>query len=112
MEWRFTWLDLGDTLHTAALSATRTAISSAIMLARPYPNPSRGGFSVAFSVPDARPARLELFDINGRLRFSHSYVGPGGFLFTLPAKAIEPGVYFLRLAGSRGSATQRVAVAP
>jgi hypothetical protein len=108
--YRLTWTQGNVTSNSDAQPVF--AIGNAIMLGRPSPNPSRAGFSVAFSLPDARPARLELFDVSGRVRFSYSYVGPGAFTFTLPPRTVEPGIYFLRLAGSRGSAIQRVAVAP
>ncbi len=67
------------------------------------PNPVRGDFVVAFRLPDAAPARLEVFDVAGR-RVAGGEVGPmgaGPHTLRLGARgAFETGVYLVRL--SRG----------
>ena len=88
------------------------AIGSTILLGRPSPNPSRGGFSVPFGLPDATPTRMGVYDVSGRERVAQTYSGPGTYMFTLPAGHLEPGVYFVRLQGGRRQVTQRVVVAP
>jgi hypothetical protein len=78
------------------------------------PNPARGGFQVSFSLPDATPARLELFDLAGRLVRARTLDAPrpgrqwSGFdrSSTLP-----PGVYVVRLTQGARSVSVRGAVA-
>ena len=88
------------------------AIGSTILLGRPSPNPSRGGFRVPFGLPDATPTRMGVYDLSGRERVAQTYSGPGTGLFILPTGHLEPGVYFVRLQGGRRQVTRRVVVAP
>ncbi|MEQ1833022.1 MAG: T9SS type A sorting domain-containing protein, partial [Candidatus Eisenbacteria bacterium] len=78
-----------------------------VSLSAPRPNPSAGAFQLAFSLPDAAPARLELFDLRGRRCASREVgtLGAGRHTITLgEANALVPGVYFARL--QRGGAPQ------
>jgi hypothetical protein len=70
-----------------------------------HPNPASGPFSFVLTLPEARPARLELLDIAGRIVHEQEFAPgrAGRFPFTLDADA-PPGVYLLRV--RQGSATQ------
>lgn len=70
------------------------------------PNPSGARGSVAFSLPDGHPARVELFDVRGR-RLMDRQVGPlGAGTHVLPLEMgarFPPGIYLIRL--TRGNRT-------
>ena len=83
-----------------------------LRLEQPFPNPARAVGAIRFELPDASPARLELLDLGGRTRLRRDYAGPGAFTFTLPGRALAPGVYFLRLSGSGRNLTERLVIAP
>jgi hypothetical protein len=84
-------------------------------LAGARPNPAIAGLNVAFSLPDAAPARIELFDLLGRrvLRRDVGGLGLGNHLVDLATgRKPEPGVYLLRLTRGSQSASRQVIVAP
>jgi len=64
------------------------------------PNPVRGDFRVSFRLPDAAPARIEVFDVAGR-RVESADVGargPGVHTLTLGGRrTFRAGVYLVRL---------------
>ena len=69
-----------------------------------------GELSVAFSLLDAGPARLEVFDLAGR-RVADREVGAlGAGRHVLPLGRFAPGVYLVRLSQGSRSATIRTAV--
>ena len=71
-----------------------------LALAGVRPNPATQELAVAFSLPDASPARLEAFDLAGR-RVVAREVGPlGGGNHEVrlgEGRTLAPGVYLLRL---------------
>ncbi|HEV2105052.1 MAG TPA: T9SS type A sorting domain-containing protein, partial [Candidatus Eisenbacteria bacterium] len=78
------------------------------------PNPLVDHFRVSFTLPDAAPARLEVVDVGGR-RVSAQDVGalgPGPHALDLgAARALAPGLYFVRLThGGRTLTTRAVVV--
>jgi hypothetical protein len=64
------------------------------------PNPSRGAVRVAFTLPSARPATLDLMDVTGR-RVARQDVGALGAgrhsVEFAPGRALRAGVYLVRL---------------
>lgn len=56
--------------------------SGELVLSGVQPNPSRSGFAVAFTLPDDRPALLEVIDLQGRQIVRRELAGradePGG----------------------------------
>jgi CotH kinase protein len=76
-------------------------------------NPARDRLAVAFSLPDASPALLELFDVTGR-RIAEREVGAlgaGSHVVTLgEGGRLASGVYLLRLSHRSSSLTMRAAV--
>ena len=75
------------------------------------PNPARGAFTARFTLPDDRPATLELLDIGGRRAWSREVRGAGEQSLAIePAGPLAPGVYLVRLAHGGLSRTTRVTI--
>jgi hypothetical protein len=72
-------------------------------------SPAAGAASISFTLPDASPARLEMFDVRGRRVLSRSVggMGAGTHVIGLGARAMEPGVYWLRLSHAHEALTSR-----
>ncbi len=84
----------------------------ALALSAPYPNPTRDALHVQFVVPDPTSATVALFDLNGRMRESALYQGPGQFEWSIPRGAVEPGLYFIQLRSGGRTRERRIAVLP
>ena len=81
----------------APLSAGEAAVRLA--LRGPVPNPSRS-LSVSFALPDARPAVLAVYDVNGRevSRRQVGALGAGRHVVSVGAPgALTPGIYLVHL---------------
>jgi hypothetical protein len=80
-------------------------------LAAPAPNPARGWGIVGFTVPRAGSARLELYDVSGRLvaaRPERRFEAAGRYAESWDVSAVPSGVYVVRLVASSGeTATTR-----
>ena len=91
----FTLLSNAPTDVAAPLVASDFALRGAV------PNPSRGDrLQVSFSLPNAAPAELALFDVSGRrvVRRDVGGLGAGAHVVDLAgAVPLAPGVYFARL---------------
>ena len=74
-------------------------------------SPSGGSIAMAFTLPDAAPARLDLFDITGRRLASHDVGsrGAGRHVARLDEGPVAPGIYWATL--TRGSTTLRAKAA-
>jgi hypothetical protein len=82
-------------------------------LAGVSPNPARGPLTVSFSLGDAEPAALELFDLAGRRVESRAIESPrpGARVLTLgTGRELPAGVYLLQLSQGARRASSRVAV--
>lgn len=83
--------------------------ASALALAAPRPNPARGRSVLAFSLPDAAPARVELLDVAGRVLHAQPVSGAGAHEVVLDRLERFPaGLYFIRVATARDSRTTRI----
>jgi hypothetical protein len=90
------------------------ARAARLSLARPWPNPARGPFSVTFSLPAEGDATLELVDVAGRRVFERALgvLAAGAHTVRLeevPAR-IPTGVYFVRLNHGLASVACRLVV--
>ena len=89
-------------------------VASKLALAGFRSNPVHDDRSVAFSLVDASPARLELFDVGGRKIAAREVgaLGAGSHLVTLgEGRTLTPGVYLLRLTqGSRSIMARSIVV--
>jgi len=99
-------------LTTAVTSVDSPQLPAAFALRGALPNPSRGDHvEVSFSLPDASPAELSLFDVAGRhMAFKEvGALGAGPHAVDLAGRVpIKPGIYFARL--SQGARSQMVKV--
>jgi hypothetical protein len=76
-------------------------------------NPSRDGMRVEFSLPDAAPAQIAVFDIAGRqlVRREVGSMGPGDHSLELASlRALRPGVYLVRLQHTGESIVVRASI--
>jgi hypothetical protein len=87
---------------------------AAFALAGLRPNPAVRNLSVAFSLPDASPARLEVLDIAGRMLLERQVgtLGAGSHVVELSqARALPAGIYLVRLTqGGRSLTTRGVVI--
>jgi hypothetical protein len=76
-----------------------------------FPIPARGGFSVSFTLPDPRPARLDLFDLAGRRVFGRNIesLGVGTHRLAI-GDNLPAGVYLVQLTHGGVSRTTRAVV--
>lgn len=87
--------------------------ASAFALAGVRPNPAREDLTIAFSLPDAASARLEVLDIAGRRIVIREVgeLGPGNHVLNLAeGRSLAAGVYMVRLTRSGHSLTARAVV--
>ncbi len=85
----------------------------ALALAAPSPNPARVRLRIAFTLPDAAPARLELLDVSGRRLRSVDVTsfGPGTHQLDLGRDGMpSPGLYWVRLTHAGRMVVRRFAV--
>ena len=82
----------------------RTALSLAVA------NPALGRFTISPMLPDERAARLEMFDLAGRVEFRRDLQGAGPHVVTIGAGMATPGVHWLRLSHPLGVRLARVVV--
>ena len=86
------------------------APTSFLSLARVAPNPATGLFTVSATMPDDQPARLEVFDLAGRVSEVREVRGAGERGLTLDASRLAPGVHWMRLTHPTGIRTARIIV--
>jgi hypothetical protein len=67
-------------------------------------------FTVSATMPDDRTARLEVFDLAGRVSESREVHGAGERGLTLDASRLAPGVHWMRLTHPTGIRTARIVV--
>lgn len=95
--------------HGTPLSVGNPSPPAELVLAGVRPNPSRSGFAVAFTLPDATPARIEVLDLLGRRILGREVVGLGraSHVVDLPeTRALPAGIYVVRL--SQGGRSRSV----
>jgi hypothetical protein len=83
---------------------------AALALTGLRPNPAARDLRVAFSLPDASPARLEMLDVAGRIVLARQVggLGAGNHVVDLPeGRALPAGIYVLRLTQSGRSLLAR-----
>jgi hypothetical protein len=107
-------LTLGTVI--GALGRTTCPHPAALDLNRSWPNPSRDGVSLEFTLPSAQEVRVELLDVVGRRLDSIELgsLGPGrnvAFLgFDAVAPVPAPGVYVLRVVGSEANSSASIVI--
>lgn len=105
--------DLGAHESSVPVSAAPGRPRPGLALAAARPNPSRDGFTVAVTLPDDAPARIELLDVAGRRVLTRDLggLGPGRRVVALPeARMLPSGLYLVRLRHGGRTLTTRAAV--
>jgi hypothetical protein len=78
------------------------------------PNPATSSSAIAFSLPDARPARLEVLDVRGRILLTREVGGLGAGTHNVrlsDAGRLGAGVYWVRLVRPETTLTRKGVVA-
>jgi hypothetical protein len=85
-----------------------------LALAGASPNPSRGGLRVSFTLPDDRPATLQVFDVNGRRVAGRAVgaLGAGPQFVSFENERLAAGIYLVRLSQMDRVLTVRAVVIP
>ena len=106
-----------ESAYALALPAGTTDVprggAASFALAGPRPNPTTGPLSVTFTLPEARAATLSLYDLGGRCVLVREVgaLGPGRHTLALATdRALEPGVYLVRLTQGTHVASARAAI--
>ncbi|MEM1043106.1 MAG: T9SS type A sorting domain-containing protein [Bacteroidota bacterium] len=105
------WLVEDAALHLQQTEAAPTARSSAVAVQlRAYPNPFTGRTTVGFTVPEAGPARVAVFDVLGRevAMLADGPLAAGQHEVVLDGAALPSGVYVVRLTTESQTLTRRV----
>jgi len=108
--------DLGarESASGSVVSVPGSSHPAALSLSAVRPNPSANGVTIAFTLPDSAPARIELVDVAGR-RVLVRDVGTlerGSHVVRLTeARSLPAGAYLVRIVqGSRSVSTRMVVV--
>lgn len=108
--YRLAWFEAGER-RMSGESWVDAPARLALAIGRPTPNPSSGRVTFAISLPDGRPARLEVLDLAGRRVGSRDLAGLGVGRHTISldeVAALAPGLYVAQL--SQGGETRRARV--
>jgi len=84
----------------------------AAKLSRIWPNPLNPSATIRYSVPQASPVTITLYDVLGKkvATVVDSHMEAGGYTCTLQAGDLGGGVYFLRLQAGAHSDTQKLVI--
>jgi len=88
-------------------------LAAAFALGGPRPNPAPKDLTIAFSLPDAARARIEVLDLAGREIVAREVgeLGAGNHVLNLASgRTLAPGVYLLRLTRGGRSVTSRAVI--
>jgi hypothetical protein len=97
--------DLGKHAADRQAAGRLAGTAACLALAGPRSNPSVGGLSIEFSLPDASPASLEVLDLSGRRLVVREVggLGPGSHVVGLEeTRALPAGIYLVRLRHAQG----------
>jgi len=95
-------------LYPTYVSVSPVSAPGALSLGGAMPNPVRASLVLQFSLPDDRPARLELFDVSGRRVRAAEARGAGPHVQRFDDLAdLAPGLYLARLSQGGASRTTR-----
>jgi hypothetical protein len=111
--YRLTWMTPDGARSSPIASVTIPGRTLALAGARPNPAP-RGECALRFTLPDAAPATLEIFEVGGRRVFSRAVgsLGPGDHVLSLGPARLAPGLYLARLVRGGEQRRARIVVVP
>jgi hypothetical protein len=108
--YRLTLSDEGTEVHAGEVWV-EVPPSVRFTLRGAVPNPALAGLQVAFTLPEAGPVRLALYDIGGRLVLERTTIlGAGSHVTNLGSADLATGVYLVRLTHGGRSLTSRASV--
>jgi trimeric autotransporter adhesin len=98
----------GLPVSAGAPAASRAALE----LEAPYPNPALGAVTLWFTLPEAGPVRLTVYDLLGReaLRVVEGVLPAGGHETRVSVQGLPAGVYVLRLEAGGEARSRRLVV--
>jgi hypothetical protein len=102
----------GQTVYAGYVSVRVPSGMNTLALAA-SPNPALRAFGVSFTLPDARPARLEIYDVSGRRILSREVgaMGAGAHVLRLDETSrLASGLYWLRLVHPQRTLVARAAI--
>ena len=88
-------------------------VVTSLALAPVAPNPSGADAALGFSLPDAKPTRLEVVDVSGRVLLSQQVGGMGAGWHSVrmsDGRALRPGFYLVRLSREDGTRVRQFTV--
>jgi CSLREA domain-containing protein len=110
---RLRQVDTDGTTHYSDAVEVRLAMTAAMVLEAPYPNPVRGQATLKFAVREANPVRVVLYDMLGRrVATLYDSTPSAGQMQTVQVEAstLASGQYIVRLEGAGTPRTQRLTV--
>lgn len=110
---RLRQMDYDGSVTYSPVIEAEVSVRTAFSLAAPFPHPIAGAATVGFSLREAMPATLDVFDVLGR-RVARLHDGPGEAGTTslaFDAETLPSGLYVLRLTTPLGATTRTVTVA-
>jgi hypothetical protein len=115
--YRLAWLESATQQTTSEVWVDVPVDMPSFALRGAWPNPASrsAGVFISLTLPDAIPATLELLDVAGRqlARLTVEGVGEHQRVNVSEGRALEPGIYLVRLTHGGGrSLTRRVTVVP
>lgn len=114
--YRLAWVEDATPQTTPEVWVDVPVAVPAFALRGAWPNPAsrRDGVFISLTLPDARPATLELLDVAGRqlARLQVEGAGEDKRVNISEGLALEPGIYLVRLTQGGRSLTHRIAVVP
>ena len=109
----YTHYELTVTGSFATLVAADPVADDALALEPPFPNPTRGSATLAFTLPRPEHVRLAVYDALGRevARPVDGGTAPGRHAHPIDALGLAPGVYLVRLEAGGAVRTRSLIVA-
>jgi hypothetical protein len=108
--YRLVWRD-GDLNRTGGEAWITVPRDAALALEAPSPNPSSGAVALVVTLPEARLARLEVFDLSGRRVAGRDLAGLGAGRHVVPfseVASLPSGVYVVQLTQAGASRRTRL----
>ena len=96
-----------------SLDAATGGDAMAFAMAAPWPNPSRGATTFAFTLPSTGAVSLEILDVSGRrvrTLLAATRLPAGTHTLALERTGLPPGTYYVRLRAAGAAAVRPVVI--
>jgi hypothetical protein len=110
----FQYLTSTNQAPPSDVKAGTSNVPASLTLAQNTPNPVTSSTSIQFTVPEAGPVSLKVFDATGRevTTVANDYYAPGTYTVSLDAHNLVSGVYIYRLEANGQSVARTCVVSP